>query len=36
MLSRHYDPIDGKVTIDGQNLKDLTFESFRKHISVIP
>ncbi len=36
LLFRIYDPVNGQVLIDGQDLKDLTFESFRKHIVVIP
>lgn len=36
MINRIYDPTEGHVYIDGQNLKDLTFESYRKHIAVIP
>ena len=31
-----YDPFEGEVYIDGQNLKDLSFNSFRKRISIIP
>jgi ABC-type multidrug transport system fused ATPase/permease subunit len=31
-----YDPKSGKVIIDGQDVKDLTLDSFRKHICVIP
>ena len=36
LLFRIYDPIQGKVLIDGQDVKGLTFESFRKHIVVVP
>ena len=36
LLFRIYDPLNGEVLIDGQNVKDLTFESFRKHIVVVP
>lgn len=36
MINRIYDPSEGDVYIDGQNLRDLTFESYRKYISVIP
>ena len=31
-----YDPVEGRILIDGQDLKDLKFESFRKYISIIP
>eukprot|EP00347_Sterkiella_histriomuscorum_P015496 403356809 len=36
LMTRIYDPEEGQVLIDGQDLKDLTFESFRKYISVVP
>ena len=36
LLFRIYDPIQGQVFIDGQDVKGLTFESFRKHIVVVP
>ena len=36
LLFRIYDPQKGQVLIDNQNIKDLTFESFRKHIVVVP
>jgi ABC-type multidrug transport system fused ATPase/permease subunit len=36
MVSRIYDPAEGDVLIDGQNLKDLKFDSYRKYISIIP
>ena len=36
MVNRIYDPSEGDVFIDDQNLKDLTFESYRKYIAVIP
>jgi len=36
MINRIYDPAEGQVFIDGQDLKDLTFHSYRKYISVIP
>jgi ABC-type multidrug transport system fused ATPase/permease subunit len=35
-LLRIYDPVEGKVTIDDQDVSDLKFESFRKYITVIP
>jgi len=31
-----YDPAEGRILVDGQDLKDVTFESFRKHVSIIP
>mmetsp|Transcript_21619 Transcript_21619/g.28942 ORF Transcript_21619/g.28942 Transcript_21619/m.28942 type:complete len:102 (+) Transcript_21619:1543-1848(+) len=36
LLFRIYDPNNGTVLIDGQDIKELTFESFRKHIVVVP
>jgi len=36
LLFRIYDPKNGQVLIDGQDLKGMTFESFRKHIVVVP
>ena len=36
LLYRIYDPEDGAISIDDQNLKDLNFESFRKYISIVP
>ena len=36
LLFRIYDPVKGEVLIDGQNIRDLKFDSFRKYISVVP
>lgn len=36
LLFRLYDAHEGRVLIDGQDVKDCTFESFRKYISIIP
>lgn len=36
LLYRIYDPTEGQILIDGQNIKDLHFDSFRKYISIIP
>ena len=36
LLFRIYDPSQGSVLLDGQNLRDLKFDSFRKYISIIP
>lgn len=30
------DPAEGRILIDGQDLRDLKFESFRKYISIVP
>jgi len=36
LLLRIYDPSEGSVRLDGQDLRDLKFSSFRKYITVIP
>jgi ABC-type bacteriocin/lantibiotic exporter with double-glycine peptidase domain len=36
LITRTYDPVSGSVEIDGQNLKDVKANSFKKHVAVIP
>eukprot|EP00835_Amoeboradix_gromovi_P006209 NODE_690_length_5158_cov_0.250494.p1 type:complete len:607 gc:universal NODE_690_length_5158_cov_0.250494:2592-4412(+) len=36
MIFRHYDPNEGSVLIDGQNIKDCDFNSFRNLLAVCP
>ncbi len=36
LLSRFYDPTEGSVSIDGQDLKEVAAESLRKHLSLVP
>lgn len=36
LIFRLFDPHAGSIKIDGQDLKDLTFDSFRKYISIVP
>jgi ATP-binding cassette subfamily B protein len=36
LLFRMYDPEQGSVLIDGQDIKNLKLDSFRQYISVIP
>ncbi len=36
LLSRFYDPINGRILIDGQNIKEVSFKSLRERIGVIP
>lgn len=36
LLFRFYDPASGKVTIDGQDLKDVQMQSLREAIGVVP
>ena len=35
LLMRFYDPQDGHIAIDGQNIKDMTIQSLRKKIAVV-
>lgn len=35
LISRFYDPIEGQIFVDGNNLKDVTLESLRKNISPV-
>lgn len=36
LLLRFYDIQKGKILIDGQNIKDVTQESLRRHIALVP
>jgi len=36
MIYRHYDPLVGKVLVDGHNLKDLKIASYRKFLAIVP
>jgi len=35
LIERFYDPLAGRVTIDGQNIADLNVQDYRKHISLV-
>ena len=35
LVSRFYEPTSGRVLIDGQDIRDVTFESLRKNISPV-
>lgn len=35
LLARFYDPVEGSITIDGIDLRDMTLESLRRQISVV-
>ena len=35
LISRFYDPVRGRVFLDGHDLKDITLESLRRNISVV-
>jgi ABC-type transport system involved in Fe-S cluster assembly fused permease/ATPase subunit len=36
LLFRFYDPWSGRVLIDGQDLREVTQESLRRHIGIVP
>ena len=36
LLFRFYDPASGRITIDGQNIADVTQHSLRQHIGIVP
>jgi ABC-type transport system involved in Fe-S cluster assembly fused permease/ATPase subunit len=36
LLFRIYDADKGRILIDGQNIRDIQMESFRKHIAIVP
>ena len=36
LLSRFYDVSDGKITIDGQDIREVTLESLRSHVLTVP
>ncbi|MCK4257799.1 MAG: ABC transporter ATP-binding protein [Halanaerobiales bacterium] len=36
LIPRFYDPIAGKITIDGFDLRDVTIKSLRKQIAIVP
>jgi len=36
LLARFYDPREGRVTIDGQDLRDVTQESLRRQLGIVP
>src|SRR5690625_6547315 len=35
LISRFYDPTSGTVKVDGHDVRDLTLDSLRQHISVV-
>ncbi|MBP1994803.1 ABC transporter ATP-binding protein [Paenibacillus eucommiae] len=35
LLCRFYDPVEGKVLIDGQNVRDVTIQSLRSQVGVV-
>lgn len=36
LVTRFYDPTHGRVTIDGHDLRDVTLESLRRQLGVVP
>ena len=36
LVTRFYDPTDGRVTIDGHDLRDVTMYSLRRQLGVVP
>lgn len=36
LAARFYDPVSGVVRLDGHDLRDITLESLRRHISFVP
>ena len=36
LLARHYDVSGGRITIDGQDIRDVTLESLRQAVRVVP
>ncbi|KAJ7270074.1 P-loop containing nucleoside triphosphate hydrolase protein [Mycena haematopus] len=36
LLLRYYDPVDGKITFDGQDIREFSIESWRNVIGVVP
>ena len=36
LLARFYDPIEGRITIDGVDLRDVTQQSLRRQLGIVP
>ena len=36
LITRFYDPTSGRVTLDGHDLRDVTLESLRRQLGVVP
>ena len=36
LITRFYDPLEGRVTIDGYDLRDVSFASLRRQLGVVP
>ncbi len=36
LVARFYDPSEGRVTVDGHDLRDLDLGTFRRHLGIVP
>ena len=36
LLARFYDPVEGRITIDGRDLREVTQESLRRQLGIVP
>lgn len=36
LLYRHYDPVSGKVMVDGQDIKSFDFNAYRRFLAIVP
>ncbi|MDF0643042.1 MAG: ABC transporter ATP-binding protein [Nitrospira sp.] len=36
LIHRFYDPAEGRITVDGQDLRDITLESWYRQVSLVP
>src|SRR5256714_2013913 len=36
LLARFYDPREGRITVDGHDLRDATQESLRRQLGIVP
>lgn len=36
LLYRFYDPVDGRILVAGHDIQDLTMDSLRKAVGVVP
>jgi subfamily B ATP-binding cassette protein MsbA len=36
LLARFYDPTSGRITIDGVDIREVTLQSLRQHVAIVP
>ncbi|MBW3668478.1 MAG: ABC transporter ATP-binding protein/permease, partial [Actinobacteria bacterium] len=36
LIARYYDPLDGRVLVDGQDVRQVTLESLRRRLGLVP